>query len=117
MTNEAEVFDTLVSRVTVDDCGTRRYYNAAGELHREHGPAVEYSTGGRVWYQNGLLHRADGPAIEWPDGTKFWHQCGFLHREDGPAIMRPDGSCEWWINGTEYNERDYNKRLKTRGYA
>ena len=94
MPSDAALYEALKYRVDVDRFGTRRYYNRAGQRHREDGPAVEYADGVTAWYQNNLLHRVDGP-----------------------AIMRPDGSCEWWINGTEYNERDYNKRLKTRGYA
>jgi hypothetical protein len=94
MTNEADVYEALKYRTEVSDGGSRYYYNARGRLHRE-----------------------NGPAIEWPDGTKFWYQCGLLHRADGPAMIQPDGSCEWWINGTEYNECDYNQQLKTQGYA
>ena len=61
--------------VTVDEESTTRWYKDAKctILHRENGPAVEYSNGDRVWYQNGLLHRIDGPAIEWRDGDKRWY--------------------------------------------
>ena len=62
--SEQAVFDALKYRIEVDQFGTRRYYNSAGQLHRTDGPAVEYSNGDRVWYQNGFLHRIDGPAIE-----------------------------------------------------
>ena len=41
--------------------------------HRENGPAVEYATGDKRWYQNGDLHRTDGPAIEYASGTKRWY--------------------------------------------
>lgn len=117
MTNEADVYEALKYRMEVSDDGSRYYYNARGRLHRENGPAIEYTGGGYIWSRNGQFHRENGPAIEWPDGTKFWYQCGLLQRADGPAIMRPDGSCEWWINGTEYNERDYCKQLKAQGCA
>ncbi len=30
------------------------------------------SNGTKRWYLNGKLHREDGPAIEWSDGTKEW---------------------------------------------
>lgn len=72
MTNEADVFDTLVSRVTVDDCGTRRYYNTADELHREHGPAITTRDGSVFWCKNGQLHREDGPAVIQAHGRKEW---------------------------------------------
>ena len=117
MTNEADVYEALKYRTEVSDGGSRYYYDAEGRLHRENGPAIEYTGGGYIWSRNGKFHRENGPAIEWPDGTKFWYQCGLLHRADGPAVMRPDGSCERWINGTEYNECDYNQQLKTQGYA
>jgi len=28
--------------------------------------------GTKVWWLNGKLHREDGPAIEWSNGTKEW---------------------------------------------
>ena len=79
MTNEADVFDTLVSRVTIDDFGTRRYYNAAGELHRVGGPAVEYANGSKEWWYNGLLHRTDGPAIDFTKGGQCWYLHGRMY--------------------------------------
>jgi hypothetical protein len=68
-------------------------------LHREDGPAVEYSFGTKLYFLNGQLHRVDGPAIEWRDGTKHWCLNGKLHREDGPAIEYNDGGGEWHVNG------------------
>jgi hypothetical protein len=47
-----------------------------GELHREDGPAIEYSNGAKYWYRYGQLHREDGPAIEWPDGAEEWYRNG-----------------------------------------
>ena len=29
--------------------------------------------GNKTWFLNGNLHREDGPAIEWSDGTKCWY--------------------------------------------
>ena len=71
--SEQDVFDALKYRVEVAKDGTRRYYNNAGELHRDEGPAVEWADGTKLWYQNGQLHRTDGPAIEWWDGDKRWY--------------------------------------------
>ena len=113
MTTEAEVYEALKHRVEVDRFGTRRYLDHDGQLHRDDGPAIVYTTGGKIWYCNGQCHREDGPAIEWGDGGKEWYQNGLRHRTDGPAVTRPNGACEWWINGTEYNERDYYQQLKT----
>ena len=61
--------------VTVDGEGTTRWYKDAKckTLHRENGPAVEYTTGDKRWYQNGDLHRTNGPAIEYASGTKRWY--------------------------------------------
>lgn len=42
------------------------------------------------WYLNGKLHREDGPAVEWHDGTR-----------------------EWYSNGKEYTEEEFNERLQT----
>ena len=41
-------------------------------LHREDGPAIEYSNGAKIWYQNHKLHRMDGPAAEYVSGNKGW---------------------------------------------
>jgi hypothetical protein len=58
-------------------------------------PKVKVSADGtKSWCLNGKLHREDGPAIEWTDGTKHWLLNGKYHREDGPAV-------EWAKNGKE----------------
>ena len=100
--------------VTVDVDGTTRWHKDAKckILHRENGPAVEYTTGDNAWYQNGDLHRTDGPAIEWSDGTKSWYQNGQRHRIDGPAIEQSNGIKEWWINGKKLTEAEFNQRVK-----
>ena len=83
MTTLAEVFDSLKYRI-VDDSGTRRYFNHAGQLHRDVGPAVEYASGTKEW----------------------WHH-GVKHRNCGPAVIRSDGSNEWWLNGVYYTKHGY----------
>ena len=112
MLTEQAVFDALRYQIRVDHQGTRKYYNKAGQLHRTNGPAVEYSNGDRVWYQNGFLHRIDGPAIEWGNGIKIWYQNGLLHRTDGPAVERNDGTKDWYINGEELTEDEFNQVVK-----
>ena len=87
--SEAEVFDALRYRVEVDARGTRWYFNSAGQLHRDDGPAIEYPDGSKSWCQNGQLHRTDGPAIECADGTK-----------------------RWYINGVRLTEADFNQAVK-----
>lgn len=88
MTTEAAVYETLKYRVKVDRYGTRRYYNSAGQLHREDGPAIIYPYGGQMWFQNGKLHRTSGPAIE-----------------------RPGKSPEWYLYGRAYTEGKFFKKL------
>ena len=87
--SEQEVYEALRYRIVVNEYGTRIYYNGAGQLHRENGPAVEYPYGFPVWYQNGRLHRENGPAVEWADGSK-----------------------EWWLNGEELTEEEFNRAVK-----
>jgi hypothetical protein len=70
-----------------------------GKLHREDGPAIEYSNGAKYWYRDGQLHREDGPGFEGADGSKLWYRNGQLHREDGPAVEWPDGAEEWYLDG------------------
>ena len=134
MATEAAVYDALKYHVKVDQHGTRRYYNSAGRLHRtdgpaivwgvvaggewdingvlhrEDGPAIEWAAGSE-WYINGLLHREDGPAAVYSDGNEWWLN-GVRHRIDGPAVMRHDGTCRWFLDGFEYTERGYYKKLK-----
>ena len=92
---DAELFEALKYRIEVDEFGTRIYRNAAGQPHRDNGPAVVWRNGDCYWYQNGVLHREDGPAIEYADGSKRWFQNGVLQREDGPVVLRSYGREEW----------------------
>ena len=84
--SEVEVFDALRYRIEVDSSGTRWYYNSAGQLHRDDGPAVEWNNGTKSWYQNGNRHRTDGAAVEYANGYK-----------------------EWFINGRMVSEADFNQ--------
>ena len=79
---EAALFELLSLECHAESDGTVRYYNALGQLHRVYGPAVEYSDGARMWYQNGLLHRLDGPAVEQSNGYRAWWQNGRPQRVD-----------------------------------
>jgi hypothetical protein len=95
--------------------GTKRWY-LNDVLHREDGPAVEYSDGyKKSWYINGLLHREDGPAVEYSDGTKYWYINGERHREDGPAVECDNGDKRWWLNHKFYTEEAYYKKLYEMG--
>ena len=74
---------TIEYKVIVDNDGTTRWYNQAGELHRENGPALEFENGSKSWWKHGKRHREDGPAVEWADGDK-----------------------EWWLNGGQVTEEE-----------
>ena len=88
--------------VTVDDKGTIRW-TMNGNLHREDGPATEYSSGKKQWYLNGKLHREDGPAIEWKDGAKCWYLDGLrLTEEEFNNRHRPFVGTTITINGIKY---------------
>ena len=91
--------------VTVNDKNgaTRWYKDPAREvLHRENGPAVEWVTGTKEWWQDGLQHRTDGPAIEWFDGSTTWYQNGQVHRMDGPAVEYANGIKIWFQNNKQH---------------
>ncbi len=117
------------ARREVDADGTIRWYDDAGDLHRDGGPAIEYANGARTWrqhgqlhrdggpaveyangstewYQHGQLHRDGGPAVEYADGFTFWYQHGQLHRDDGPAAEYADGRKEWWLDGDQLSEAE-----------
>jgi hypothetical protein len=51
-------------------CADRTEWRLVHLLHRDDGPAIEYSDGEKVWYQHGLRHRIDGPALEHANGDK-----------------------------------------------
>jgi len=92
--------------------GDRFWYNEKDQLHREDGPAFEWTNGYKAWFINGKLHREDGPAVEYVDGHKVWYINGELHREDGPAVEYANGDKAWWINGNELTEEEFNNRNK-----
>lgn len=37
---------------------------------------TEYSNGSKEWFLDGVLHREDGPAAEFSSGDKFWYYHG-----------------------------------------
>ena len=113
MTTDAELFEALKYRVTVDRLGTRRYYNSKGKLHRDAGPAVVRADGAKFWYQNNQLHREDGPAVVCEGVAKEWWFKGVRHRINGPAVEHTNGNKEWWLNGKKYAQQEYYTLLKT----
>jgi len=73
---------TEQSTSSYDGWGDKVWKLPNGELHREDGPAIEYSNGSKEWFLNNVRHREDGPAVEWYDGCKEWWIKGkFIYRE------------------------------------
>ena len=77
---------------------------------------TEWKDGTKQWFRKGLLHRDGGlPAYIGPDKTKAWYKDDKLHRLDGPAIEWFRGNRkEWYINGKEYDQDDFNKKVGKR---
>lgn len=98
--------------VKVNENGDRYWYKD-DKLHREDGPAVEYSYGEYFWYKKGKPHREDGPAVIWADGTLKWYKDGVLHRENGPAIEHANGKRYWYIDGKRLTEEEFNARTNS----
>ena len=50
--------------------------------------------------------------VEVNENGTFWKLNGNLHREDGPAIEYANGTKEWWLNGKQYTEEEFNRATK-----
>jgi hypothetical protein len=94
----------------IDQLGKRYFLNDL--IHREDGPAVEYSNGGKEWWLHNQLHREDGPAIEYLNGDKTWWINGKLHRENGPAVEFANGDKWYYLNHINLSEEDYFEEIK-----
>lgn len=70
-----------------------------------------FNNGTKLWSLNGKLHREDGPAVEYSDGYKAWYLNDQLHREDGPAVEYSNGFKFWHLNGTKYTEANWKAKL------
>ena len=64
------------STLTINEHGDKVWRNKKGKLHRIDGPAIEYSSGTKYWFDNGKQHRIDGPAVEWGSGRRDWYLRG-----------------------------------------
>ena len=106
---EALATSVLGPQPETDKYGNVRWF-WKGQLHREDGPAIEWSDGSKEWWRNGQRHREDGPAREPADGSKAWWRNGQRHRDDGPAIEYASGKKEWWRNGQQILRRRSGRR-------
>ena len=86
------LIEALSGYVETDEHGTVSFFNNAGAVHRTDGPAVIYSDGNALWYQNGLLHRTDGP-----------------------AVMLSSGIGHWFLSGCELTQAEFNQRIANGG--
>jgi hypothetical protein len=68
------------STLEIDPFGNKWWLNKQRKFHRLDGPAVEYLSGRKEWWENGKLHREDGPAILYNDGGKSWFLNDILYR-------------------------------------
>ena len=62
------------------------------------------ANGTKMWRLHGKLHREDGPAVEWSNGSKAWYMHGERHREDGAAVESLNGYKAWWLHGKRYDD-------------
>lgn len=102
-------------KVVVSSIVTAWYKPGTETLHREDGPAQEFSDGRKIWYQNGLVHRDDGAALIYVNGGKEWYIHGKRHRVDGPAVdtFSASGHVQrWFIQGDEYTEEQFKKHME-----
>ena len=85
------------------------YYKVLGLLHREDGPAVEYTNGRQAWYFRGNMHRENGPAyIDVGINYSAWWVHGKRHREDGPAVEWSTSRINsWYIQDRQMTEEEH----------
>ena len=83
---DESVAELLTLTREVDDWGTIRYRNSAGQLHRIHGPAMTLPDGSEIWFQTSRLHREGGPAEICGDGTQRWWLHGQPVDPDDPSV-------------------------------
>jgi hypothetical protein len=121
--------------------GDREWYQN-GKRHREDGPAIDKVNGDKCWYIEGkhyteeefnkkiLEMKVQNPEIEYANGIKYWYNGkGEVHREDangnkewykndkyhkldGPAVEYANGKKSWYIEGVNYTEEEFNKKIK-----
>jgi|SRR5579859_4154648 len=101
-----------------NEYGTKRWF-LNGKLHREDGPAVEYTDGYKAWYLNDELHREDGPAVEFTDGYKDWYYHGelitcssqeeferLINKKDLPTCETDKYGTKRWTLDDQYHRED-----------
>jgi hypothetical protein len=98
--------DKIVPIKKIDTSGAIMYTHD-GLLHREDGPACEYSNEDKEWRFNGRFHRLDGPALElatFKNSDKFFIMDIQLSKKEFDNI--PNKKL------IEYNKKSFNYRDK-----
>ena len=54
----------------------------------------------------------NGRYVEEDKQRVCWYKDGLLHRLDGPAVEYTNGGKEWFINGVQYTEQEFNQWLE-----
>lgn len=103
--------------------GHKEIWYQEGIISRDDGPSEIFGDNrGTIWRKDGLIHREDGPAIistthiiklKTPNvsiepNTLVYAINGKFHNWYGPAYFN-NHRQEWWINGVQYSEIDFNK--------
>lgn len=89
------------------DWSNKKKWYKNGILHRDNGPAIEYGRGPNkwcLWYENGLKHRDNGPAVICTNGYEKWYKDNKIHRNNGPAITHSDGTKMWYKDGLRHRD-------------
>lgn len=100
--------------------GIKKSWYQHGKKHRVGAPAViekkhSFYRAIEEWWFEGEKHREDGPAVT-HDNTYLqeWWIKGKKHREDGPAVICEDGTKEYWLDGRQIPEQDFQHELEKR---
>ena len=88
----------------------------------------EYECGSRHWYFGKLLHREVGPAVEFTGYNRggielmaavSWYRYGQLHKETGPAITYINGDTSYYLYGKFINcqtQEEFEQYLKLKAF-
>ena len=103
------------SKLTVTKLSHKTEYHLENKLHREDGPALEWSnddnnynnTAKQWWLDNGrpcasafALNKS--PSVENYDGYKEWYINGRIYSTDGPAVTYVCAYKAWYLNGRRH---------------
>lgn len=76
---------------------------------------VSINANGEFWFshpKSDIVHRVFGPSVKWSSGYECWYRDGKLHRDSGPAEIIPNLSVSYWLNGLQYEKKEYEQILR-----